>query len=525
MGIYLNKNNTDFQESLNSEIYIDKTELIKHTNKVLCTKQKYVCISRPRRFGKSMTAEMLTAYYSRGCDSREMFSKYKIAKAESFEKHLNKYNVIHINIVDFINRADTMSGVIEYISRRILHELKREFGDVDCFDWNDLTSVLDEIFQEKKVPFIFIIDEWDCVFRKKKYDSDAQTEYLDFLRNLLKDKSYIALAYMTGILPIKKYGEHSALNMFTEISMTDPREYAEFTGFTENEVKELCEKYSMPFDETKRWYDGYNLMETSIYNPRSVVMSMTGGYFNNYWTSTETYEALKKYIVMDIDGLKEKVSAMIAGEKIGINTLKFQNDMVSVSSADDILTLLVHLGYLTYSQSVGGLGEVWIPNNEVQQEFINSISDGGWENLMKAINSSAELLKATLKGNADKVAEMVSECHNENTSVLKYNDENSLACVVTIAYYSARKDYIVHREFPTGEGFADIVFIPRKNVELPAMIIELKKGHSADEAVEQIKNRKYSSKISEYTGEILLVGINYDSKKGHSCVIEKIRQQ
>lgn len=522
MGIYLNPGNVDFQRALNSEIYIDKSQLIEYTNKKLFTEQQFICVSRPRRFGKSMAANMLTAYYSRGCDSREMFRNLKISETESFENHLNKYNVIHINMVNFMNKGNSISEALDYLSRRILHELKKEYGDVDCFDWNDLISVLEEIFQEKQVPFIFIIDEWDCVFRVHKNDSDAQTKYLDFLRHLLKDQSYVALAYMTGILPIKKYGEHSALNMFTEISMTNPRELAEFTGFTENEVKELCEQYDMPFDETKRWYDGYNLKGISIYNPRSVVMSMTGHDYDNYWTSTETYEALKVYIEMNFDGLKDKVTQLIAGEKIKINPGKFQNDMTTFRSADDIFTLLVHLGYLTFDFYTN---QVWIPNSEVAQEFINSIEDGGWEEVMKAIKISDELLKATLNCDEEKVAELIDKAHSDNTSILKYNDENSLSCVISLAYYSARKTYTIERELPAGKGFADLVFRPRKNNSNPAIIVELKYDKSAGGALEQIKNKQYTDCLKDYSGEILLVGINYHKQtKKHHCMIDKVHK-
>lgn len=521
MGIYLNPDNIDFQEALNSEIYVDKTELIRVTNKVIRTTNKYVCVSRPRRFGKSMAADMLVAYYSRGCDSREMFSSYKIADDLSFEKHLNKYNVIHVNMVNFISEGRTVQEGLDYLCRRLIHELKQQFSDVDCFDWNNLMSILEDVFAAKRIPFIFIIDEWDCVFRELKDDKEAQKKYLDFLRDILKNKSYLALAYMTGILPIKKYGKHSALNMFTEIAMTNAREYAEFTGFTEYEVAELCEKYNMPYDETKRWYDGYNLKGLSIYNPRSVVMSMTGLDYDNYWTSTETYEALKVYIQMDFDGLKEKIAEMIAGEKVKVNVGKFQNDMTSFNSADDVLTLLVHLGYLTYDMTNS---EVWIPNSEVQQEFINSIEDGGWEEVMDVINASSKLLDLTLKCDEEKVAEMIAKVHSDNTSILKYNDENSLSCVISLAYYSARKDYIIHRELASGNGFADLVFIPRKERNLPAMIVELKKGHSAEEAIQQIKDNDYLHKVSEYSGEILLVGINYDNQKGHTCKIERIQK-
>ncbi len=228
MGIYLNPTNVDFQEVINSEIYVDKSELILYSNNVLRTSQKYICVSRPRRFGKSMAANMLTAYYGRGCESKEMFRNLKISQSPTFEKHLNKYNVIHINMVNFLGRANSVEEMLEYLSKRILHELKREYKDIDCFDWNDLLTVLEEVFFETGIPFVLVIDEWDCIFRIHKFDTDSQTKYLNFLRNILKDKSYVALAYMTGILPIKKYGEHSALNMFTEFSMTSAEPIAEF---------------------------------------------------------------------------------------------------------------------------------------------------------------------------------------------------------------------------------------------------------------------------------------------------------
>ena len=520
MGIYLNPKNISFQMALNSEIYVDKSEMIKQTNKLINTVQRFLCVSRPRRFGKSITAEMLTAYYSRGCDSKEMFNSLKIAESDSFGKHLNKYNVIHINMVNFLGRSKSIEDMLDYLTRRLLYEIKKENSDVDCFDWNDLFSVLDEIFQEKKIPFIFIIDEWDCIFRIHKNDISSQTKYLDFLRNLLKDKSYVALAYMTGILPIKKYGEHSALNMFTEISMIDPREYSEFTGFTEQEVMSLCERYNMSFDETKKWYDGYNLMGVSVYNPRSVVMSMTGGYFSNYWTSTETYEALKVYIKMDFDGLKDKVTRMIAGEKIKVNFSKFQNDMTTFNIADDVLTLLVHLGYLTYDFYNK---EVWIPNSEIQQEFINSIEDGGWETVMTLIRQSDELLRATLACDEEKVAEMIEQSHQDNVSILQYNNEQSLSCIISLAYYSAQEFYNIYREMPAGKGFADLVFIPRKNCSSPAIIVELKYNKTVDSAVSQIKQKNYYDCLQDYSGEIFLVGISYsETTKKHSCKIEKI---
>jgi len=522
MGLYLNQNNILFSKDVNSEIYVDKTLLIEQTNRCINTNNQYVCISRPRRFGKSMAANMLTAYYSKGADSKELFAPYKISHAESFEKHLNKYNVISFDMQKFLVKTKSVEEMLEFMEKKLIKDINKEYSEFIDQD-DDLISVFENIFMETEIPFVFIIDEWDCVLRYYSSESE-QKKYIDYLYALFKGQSYVALAYMTGILPIKKYGVHSALNMFTEISMTNTRNFSEFTGFTQQEVAELCEKYNMDLSLTKKWYDGYNVRGIDIYNPRSVVLSMIGRDYDNYWTQTETYEALKTPIQLNFDGLKEKVKKMIAGDKIGVNTAKFQNDMTSMKSADDILTLLIHLGYLTYDFNTKSCH---IPNMEVQQEFINCIEDGGWEQVMNAINQSEECLKATLSGDEETVARIVEQTHQENTSIIKYNDENALACVVTLAFYTARNQYEIIRELPTGKGYADIAFLPRPNENVPAIVVELKKEQDVSIALEQIRNRQYAEKLLDYSGEIILVGINYTTDpdtdyKKHTCKIERI---
>ncbi len=473
MGIYLNPGNDAFFSTVNySEIYVDKTMLIDFTNKCLFGENKEICVSRPRRFGKSIAENMLTAYYSKGCDSKELFSKFKIAETPDFEKHLNQYNVIHVDMQKFLSRTKDIHEMLAFMQKRVLKEMKRQFSCIEPEE-ESLITALEDLYSETEAKFIFIIDEWDCIFRIHKDNISAQKEYLDFLRDLLKGQPYVALAYMTGILPIKKYGEHSALNMFKEYSMTNQKRLAEFTGFTESEVRWLCEKYSISFEKTKQWYDGYNVNGTSIYNPKSVVEAITEGIFDNYWTQTETYEALKFYILRNENGLRDKIIRMIAGEHISVNTKTFQNDMSTFESADDVLTLLIHLGYLTYDFDTK---TAWIPNKEVQQEFINSIQNSGFENVMKSIQKSDKLLQYTLAQDSEKVSEILSEVHNENTSVIQYNDENSLSCVLSLAYYSAQDTYAVYRELQGGEGFADLVFVPRTGNSNPAMIIELFNG-------------------------------------------------
>lgn len=347
MGVYLNPGSRSFCESLKSKIYVDKTGLIERTNEVIDTLQKYVCVSRPRRFGKSMAANMLAAYYGSGEDTENLFEGFKIAQSNSWKSYMNAYEVIKVNMQEFLSRSGSIEQMLDRMTNRILAELRRSYPEQVKED--DLIFAMQDICAETGKTFVILIDEWDCLFREYREDKEAQRKYLDFLRAWLKDQAYVSLAYMTGILPIKKYGSHSALNMFTEYSMTNPREMAEFFGFTEAEVKRLCQTHNRSFEETQAWYDGYDLAVIednelkihSLYSPKSVVEAMLSGIYDNYWNQTESYEALKIYIQMNFDGLKDAVIKMLAGERIPINTGTFSNDMTTLSSKDDVLTLLV----------------------------------------------------------------------------------------------------------------------------------------------------------------------------------------
>lgn len=520
MGVYLNPGNARFKRSCNSEIYVDKTELIALTNKVIDTEQNCICVSRPRRFGKSMAAYMLAAYYGKGCDSSEIFDRYKIAKKASYSKNLNQYNVIFINIQSFLSVANSVDEMIDAIQSEILGELREIFREQIPENEKFLSMAFDRLFGKTGESFVFIIDEWDCILRERKYEVEDHKKYLDFIRNLLKDKSYVSLAYMTGILPIKKYGTHSALNMFDEYSMTDAGEYAQYIGFTEDEVKDLCNEYHMDFECMKNWYDGYRFPEAShIYNPKSVVDSIRRKNFGNYWTRTETYEALREYIDADYDGLKTVIVRMLSGEMCKVNTRTFQNDMGTFKTKDDVLTLLIHLGYLAYNEETES---VYIPNEEIQEEFKNAVKGSNWTEVINLIQASDKLLHATWNMDSHTVATLIDESHMANTSILTYNDENSLSCVISLAYYSAINEYTKIRELPTGKGFADVIFIPKKHSEKPAMVVELKYDKSAQGAIDQIKEKEYVANLKEYQGNLLLVGINYDKgTKKHTCVIEK----
>lgn len=547
MGIYLNPGNKSFWKSIRSEIYVDKTELIADTNRYLNTRDHFLCVSRPRRFGKSMTLEMLAAYYSRGCDSAELFRGLKIEKEKSFSEHLNQYDVIYLNMQQFLSEAAfakaSLSGakpavnlsaepsrsaeqeaftMLDYLEQEVLEELREEYGELLSRPDLSLAAAFRKIYAKTGREFIFLLDEWDCVMREKKEAEGLQMQYLDFLRNLFKDREYVALAYMTGILPVKKYGSHSALNMFWEYSMTDQKILEEYTGFTEAEVKELCGRYGMDFTEVSSWYDGYALRNFHhIYNPRSVVEAMKCGHCSSYWTSTETYEALKIYMEMDFEGLRQDVVQMLGGGRIRVNPFSFQNDMRNFRTKDDVLTLLIHLGYLGYDSETK---ETFIPNKEILGEFENAMSVGGWTEVMRILKASEKLLEDTLLGDEKSVAKGLDLAHMEAASILAYNDENSLACAIGLAYYSARKDYRLIRELPSGRGFADIVFLPLPASGKPALVVELKYDKTSESAIQQIKDRQYTKALEGYAGEILLVGINYDKnkkEKPHSCRIEK----
>ncbi len=529
MGIYLNPGSQAFQMALDSQIFVDKSGLIEETNRCAMTMQRFMCVSRPRRFGKSMAADMLAAYYGRGEDAAGLFDELAVGRSASYHKYLNRYDVIRVNMQEFLSAAGSVGEMLKMLQVRLIADLRRSYPD--CPDGSYLVFVMKDIYACTGCPFVILIDEWDCPFREYQQDKDAQKEYLDFLRAWLKDQDYVALAYMTGILPIKKYGSHSALNMFAEYSMTDSGALAEYFGFTQDEVKRLCGMYSMSFEETRAWYDGYRFLihrkegdeECPMYSPKSVVEAMLRHRFGTYWNQTETYEALKIYIQMDMDGLKSAVVEMLGGKSVPINVGTFSNDMTTFATRDDVLTLLVHLGYLTY----GSADEtVSIPNREVSQEYINALSTMDWTEVIRSIQASRGLLEAMWNLDGDTVAKGIDRMHNE-ISVLQYNDENSLSCVINLAFYFAREYYTLIRELPTGKGFADICMLPRKmHGDKPAAVIELKWDKSASGALAQIEDRNYVEALKDYRGNLLLVGIDYDRRsKEHSCVIRKMEKE
>ena len=503
-------------------VYVDKTGLLEVLNKRLSTEDKCIAVSHARRFGKSHAAGMIDAYYSLGCDSANLFKDTEIATKEDYKKYMNKYNVIHLDISSFWDSYK--DNIIEKITEYIYKDFKIIFGDE--LDYQDKISyVLMSVYQKTKLPFVIIIDEWDCVIRNSE-DEALVHKYLQFLHSLFKSeesKAFLALAYITGILPIKKIQDESALNNFREYTMLKSKPITRYYGFTEEEIEALCERFEMNFESVKAWYNGYLIDGMHMYNPNSVVQCMMNQDFDFYWKNTSSFASINTFITMDYAGLKDDVLTMLAGETVSVNTETFQNDLSTVSSKDDALTALIHLGYLGYDYEEGC---AYIPNYEVAKAYQAALNIGSWTDIARSISRCDELLRATISGNADRVAELVELAHDTYTSVLKYNDENSLSCVLTMAYFTAPGYYNIIREMPASKGFADFVFIPRANAgKRPAMVVELKYNKSADTAIRQIKEKRYQGALSGYNDRILLVGINYDvegkDKKHHTCVIEE----
>ncbi len=522
MGTYINVGNEGFRRIRNSE-YVDKSGLIAVVNNTLFTEQCFSCVTRCRRFGKSMAAKMLCAYYDHSVDSRSLFSDLEIAQDPSFEEHLNKYPVIYLDMTSFVTKYKDES-IVQKIDSALRADVLRAYPGQEEQKGDDLMDCLLRIAETTGERFIFIIDEWDAICREFRSGTSAMDRYVDWLRRMFKSidgTRVFAGVYLTGILPIKKYKTESALNNFIEYSMVEPGDMGQYFGFTKDEVRALADKHGADFDELEKWYDGYQIGDVfSMFNPNSVMQAIRRRRCKSYWATTGAFDAVAHYIQMNFEGLKDDIIHMLAGGRCPVDSSGFQNDMSIILSKDDVLTVLIHLGYLSYDMNEE---ECYIPNREVSGEMVNAVKANSWQPIVDAIQQSKTLLRSTLDGDCEAVAQGVDAAHDETTSILSYNNENSLACVLSIAYYYARNDYIIHRELASGKGFADLVLIPRKNVDSPAIILELKYNKDADAAIDQIKRKNYPAKVADYTGDLLLVGINYDKEaKTHTCRMERV---
>ena len=519
MGTYVNPGTRNMEIDIDDEFYVDKSMIISLLNDKVESDDRFLCVSRPRRFGKTMAANMIAAYYSKGCDSHEVFSSLKISKDPSFEENINRYTVIKLDMNDVITRKGSLTVPL-FINSLVIPELKAEYPSVTMKDGVSLSKAIMDIYSSTGDQFVFIIDEYDVIIRDQEYSSEIKG-YLSFLVSLFKNSTVspaIALSYLTGIMPIIKDKTQSGLNNFTEYTMLDADDMAPFMGFTEEEVRSLAQKSGMAFDDLKRWYDGYSLKGEKIYSPKSIIDAVKYHECDGYWTQTSSYEAVTDYISLDLDGLKDDVVSMLSGDRVEVSTSFYRNTM-SFDTKDDVLTYLIHLGYLAYDS---GDGTCRIPNNEIKDMWALSMERArGYKEIYRTIKGSKKLLEATWKGDEEAVAEAVAKDHTEACSIQRYNNEGSFQSALHLAYYYAKSCYTIVNELPGGKGFADVAFIPYKP-DVPAIIIELKKDDTVDAAISQIRERRYPEALEKYRDNLLLVAITYDSKtKEHRARIEK----
>ena len=519
MGLYLNSDSIlkKYTRLYKNEYFVDKSLIINQINKLIGSFDVYLCVTRPRRFGKTSLINMLGAYYSKAADSSQIFDTLKISQANGYREHLNKYNVISISFNEIPDNLKTYDQYINNITNQVKKEVISEFNLTDIEESDSLKRVL----QKSKQQFIFLLDEWDYIFNNNLFE-ESQDKFLEFLRNLLKDESYVELCYMTGVLPIKKYSSGSALNMFDEFTFLKDRKFGEYFGFTEDEVLDLCEqnKY-MDFKKLEEWYNGYTTARgIKIYNPRSVVKALKNDYCESYWTNTGAMDEVAKYLKYNTLEIRDDVIKMVAGDEIDITIDdEFRAGQGEPRTKEEIYSAMIVLGFLSYYD-----GYLKIPNKELMKEFEKALRDKSFGYVSQIIENSRNMLYATVNGDTNTVEKILHDIHNSEIPILQYNDENSLSCVLTLAYLSARDNYRIEREEKTGKGYADFTFHPRRRNDT-AFIVELKKDEDVDVAINQIKSKEYieTFKKENKNKKVLAVAICYNSKeKEHKCKIEEI---
>jgi hypothetical protein len=524
MGIYLDPGNEVFRQIVNADLYIDKTMLLRETSLLLDSAGKYICMSRPRRFGKTVTGNMLCSYYSRGCDSRQLFEPFKISSDPDFLKHLNRYHVIKIDMNSEYQSASDKKNVLKILTEEIREEMKMAFPEVVFREEDSLARCILRIYAARKETFIILLDEYD-VFVREQVGDQLFSEYLSFLNSLFKSDTLrpaISLAYLTGILPIIRDKVQSKLNNFREYTILNAGAFAEYVGFTAQETEKVCAERGVDYQECRRWYDGYRQNGFEIYNPESVARCIETHLFDSYWGQTSSYEVISDRIRQNFDGTKEAVIRMLAGESVQVDVNAYLNTMKDFSGRDEIFGYLLHLGYLAYDQDAQ---TCHIPNKEVREEWFRALKKvPDYAVTDRIIGDSRALLAETWKGNAEAVAAALDRSHIHVTSNRSYNNEDALQSAVYLAYIYALNRYTVIREMTAGKGFADVVFIPFREGD-PAMVVELKRNDCPESAIDQIRQKQYFASLDHYRGTLLLVGINYDEKeKTHTCRIERLEK-
>lgn len=538
MGLFLNSRNSyeNFRELVQDTFFVDKSLIIQELIPSLGKKNRYFCITRPRRFGKTAIANMLGAFFGKSVDSHSLFDGLKIAKVPDgtnpdYQKHLNQHQVIYIDFSEVPRNCTRYSQYIDRIQNGINRDLSESYPDFSIEADGTTWDILSEIFQKTGDRFLFIMDEWDALFHMSFATPADRESYLLFLKSLLKDKPYAELAYMTGILPIAKYSDGSELNMFLEYHMATSERFSDYFGFLESEVDLLYSIYRKTANNIKitrkdlaLWYDGYHTASGhKIYNPRSVVCALADNQLRNYWTSSGTYDSIFHYIKHNLSDVQDDLTLLFAGGAIPADVQEYAAVSMQLSTKDEIYSAMVVYGLLTYEQ-----GAVSIPNKELMDSYASMMKkERSLGYIYNLANASKKMLAVTLAGDTETMVDILTCAHDTESPIFSYNSEIELAAVVNLVYLAARDSYRIEREDKAGKGYADFIFYPEQK-DADALILELKVNSTPAAALQQIKDKNYvlrfKGKLAEspkYTGRILGVGISYNKKtKKHACQVE-----
>jgi len=522
---------TLYKEIREGNYFVDKTLMLEEIMEGISSPNKYLCVTRPRRFGKTVIAHMITAFLERGIDSDSIFHNLKIGKSSGYAAHLNQHDVIFIDFSNMPWNCDSYQTYINFIGNKLVDDLVAQYPECDIVPEHGPWEAFDKVFARLGKRFVFVMDEWDSMFHNSIFTKEDQAKFLQFLKLLLKSKGYVELAYMTGILPIAKYSSGSELNMFVEYNMATSIKYSEYFGFTEKETTELYRRYELlekspqvELEKLREWYNGYQTANgEKIFNPRAVICALTSNQIQSYWTSSGPYDEIFYYIKNNIADVQEDLVRMVAGEAIPVRIQNYAAVSMDLETKDEIFSAMVVYGFLSYYN-----GEVSIPNKELMIKFEDVLTNKKMGYISKLALESERMLIATLKGNTEEMEQILSFAHDTETPILNYNDEGDLAALVNLIYLSARNEYRIEREERAGKGFADFVLYPN-NPHADGIILELKVDQSPEAAIRQIIDKKYDLKFKGrlgdrggYTGRILAVGMAYDraSKEHHCKVVE-----
>lgn len=537
MGFYLNNKSkvSLYKSEMQRPYFVDKTLILSELFPLIESGNSHICITRPRRFGKTVMANMIGAFFEKDENTKEIFDQLKISKSPEYEKHRNKHDVIYIDFSKMPEDCDSYNQYISRIINRLKKDLIREYPDADYEEEDALWDILDCIFDMYDgQKFIFVMDEWDCVFHKAFITREDQQKYISFLSNLLKDHGYVELSYMTGILPIAKYSSGSELNMFLEYTMASEEKFNEYFGFTESEVDnlfqkylEICETPTITREQLRLWYDGYATKAGErMYNPRSVVTALSNNNIGNYWTSSGPYDEIFYYIKNNVADVKADLALMVSGEAVQAKVKEYAAASMNLSTKNEIFSAMVVYGFLSYEN-----GKVRIPNKELMEKFDEMLQkEESLGYIYRLAKESDKMLQATLANDTKTMEKILSYVHDTEIPILSYNHETELSAIVNLAYLSARDQYHIEREDKAGKGFVDFIFYPYDRTA-DGVILELKVDKTPEYAISQIKEKQYAlrfkGKLAEkqqFAGRILAVGINYDKEtKEHKCKVEEIK--